>query len=432
MIACRTADDAWVSNTSPSEIIAGASAKATYSQIFRIREFSAVFIAHVVSMLGNIVADVALTVLVYQRTHSPALAASTMTLMFLPYLLGGSFLSSAAARWRTRRTLVVCDVASAVIVFVMATPHLPVAVILGLLFVLGLIAPIFQGVRAATLPQILPLGPPYVLGRSVLRLVAQGSQVAGFAVGGLLLVAVSPRIALVVDAASFVLSATVLRFGTKERRSSVVTAQRSVVHESMRSLAAVLVHRRLRKVMLIEWLVPLCAVAPEALAAPYVSHLHLHSNAVGFWLTAIPVGTVVGDIVAARLLPVVWRRRVAIPAMCLAGGSMLIFVVAPAFPMAYVLLIVIGLGAAYQPAVDQELVDAAPADLQAAALSINSSGLMFFQGVGFGLWGLVGEVLAPAAVVVVAGVFLLLAVLLFHPWPLLRPHAVARLDATPA
>jgi len=85
--------------------------RARYVDIFRIREFSALFVAHVASMLGNIVADVALTVLVYQRTRSPALAAATMSLSFLPYLLGGTLLSSAAARWRTRRTLIVCDLA---------------------------------------------------------------------------------------------------------------------------------------------------------------------------------------------------------------------------------------------------------------------------------------------------------------------------------
>ena len=130
--------------------------RATYLEIFRVREFAALFVAHVASMLGTIVADVALTVLIYQRTQSPAPDASTVSLSFLPYLLGGSFLSSAAARWRSRRTLVVCDVMSAIIVAVMALPHLPVAAILCLLFVLGLAAPVFQGVRAATLPQILP------------------------------------------------------------------------------------------------------------------------------------------------------------------------------------------------------------------------------------------------------------------------------------
>lgn len=400
--------------------------RATYSQIFRITEFAAVIAAHVISMLGTVVADVALTVLVYQRTHSPVLAASTMSLMFLPYLVGGSVLSSAAARWRTRRTLVVCDVVSAAIVGAMALPALPVAPILVLLFLLGLLAPVFQGVRAATLPQILPAGAPYVLGRSVLRLISQGAQVVGFAVGGLLLVAVSPRIALVVDAVSFLVSAAILRCGTKERRPPESLSQQSLVQESLGSLKAVMRLSRLRKVMFVEWFLPTCAVAPEALAAPYVSHLHMASNAVGFWLTAIPVGTVLGDVVAARLLPTIWRRRIAIPSMVLTGTSLLLFVVRPGFSVAFVLLMAIGLGCAYQPAVDQELIDASPAQLQAAALSINTAGLMFFQGIGFTVWGAIGEALSPSAVVAVAGVVALLVVLFFHPWPIRRPAPIVQ------
>ena len=405
--------------------------RVTYLEIFRIREFAALFVAHVASMLGTIVADVALTVLIYQRTQSPVLAASTMSLSFLPYLLGGSFLSSAAARWRSRRTLVVCDVMSAIIVAVMALPHLPVAAILCLLFVLGLAAPVFQGVRAATLPQILPPGPPYVLGRSVLRLVSQGAQVVGFAAGGLLLVAVSPQVALLVDAGSFLVSAIVLRLGTKERHPAAATGH-SVVRESVGNLTRVFAIPRLRKVMLIEWLLPLCAVAPEALAAPYIAHLGLPEHNVGFWLTAIPIGTVLGDVVAARLLPVAWRRRIAVPAMCLTALMLAIFLVGPSFSVAYAMLIVLGLSCAYQPAVDQELIDASPESLQAAALSINSAGLMFWQGIGFGLWGLVGEILSPPAVVAIAGAAAFVAVLLFHPWPLLRRPAIVTVEPGPA
>ena len=43
-----------------------------------VAEFRAVFAADLVSMLGNVLAAVALTVLVYQQTRSPALAASTI------------------------------------------------------------------------------------------------------------------------------------------------------------------------------------------------------------------------------------------------------------------------------------------------------------------------------------------------------------------
>jgi MFS family permease len=376
------------------------------------------FVAHIVSMLGNIVADVALTVLVYQRTHSPALAASTMSLSFVPYLLSGLFLSETAQRWRSRRTLIVCDLSCASLVAIMAIPHTPVALILGLLVVMGLIAPIFQGVRSASLPSILPPGAPYVLGRSMFRLVAQSAQVAGFALGGLLLIAVSARGALVIDAVSFVGSAALLRLGTKERAPSVsaAAAEQSVVRASMRNVGQVLAVKRLRRVMLIEWLLPTCAVAPEALAAPYVARLGMASHAVGFWLTAIPVGTVLADVAVARLLSGANRRRIAVPSMILLCVALLVFAAQPSFTIAFVLLVLIGLGNAYQPAVDKELVDAAPAPLLGAALSISSSGLMFCQGVGFALWGILAEFIAPPYVVVIAGAVAVLVVLCLRPF----------------
>ena len=62
------------------------------------------FLANIVSMLGNVVAEVALTVLVYEQTRSPALAASVMALSFLPYLLGGVLLGAAADRLPARRS----------------------------------------------------------------------------------------------------------------------------------------------------------------------------------------------------------------------------------------------------------------------------------------------------------------------------------------
>src|SRR5215471_11598858 len=66
--------------------------RATYRQVLGAGEFRAIFAANIVSMLGTVVAAVALTVLVYQRTGSPALAALVMALAFLPYLPGGLLL----------------------------------------------------------------------------------------------------------------------------------------------------------------------------------------------------------------------------------------------------------------------------------------------------------------------------------------------------
>src|ERR1700745_4323485 len=87
--------------------------RASYRQVLAGREFRVIFAADVVSMLGTVVAAVALTVLVYQRTGSPALAASVMALAFLPYLFGGVLAGEAADRLPARRALVACDLGSA-------------------------------------------------------------------------------------------------------------------------------------------------------------------------------------------------------------------------------------------------------------------------------------------------------------------------------
>ena len=82
---------------------ASISSRARYRDVLGVAEFRAIFVANIVSMLGSVVAAVALTVLVYQQTRSPALAASVMALSFLPYLIGGALLGAAADRLPARR-----------------------------------------------------------------------------------------------------------------------------------------------------------------------------------------------------------------------------------------------------------------------------------------------------------------------------------------
>ena len=170
-----------------------ATGRAGYRDVLGADEFRVIFVANVVSMLGSSVAAVALTVLVYQQTRSAALAASVLALSFVPYLLGGILLGAAADRLPARRVLVGCDLASAALVACMVIPGMPVPGLLALLFAIGLIAPVYQGVRSAALPKILPPGPRYVLGRSLTRMVAQSAQIVGYGVGGLLLAILSPR-----------------------------------------------------------------------------------------------------------------------------------------------------------------------------------------------------------------------------------------------
>jgi predicted MFS family arabinose efflux permease len=391
-------------------------ALARYRDVLGVAEFRVMFVANIVSMLGTVVAEVALTVLVYEQTRSPALAASVLALSFLPYLLGGVLLGGAADRLPARRALVVCDLLSAVLVAAMVIPGMPIAALLGLLFANGLLAPVYQGVRAAVLPDVLPPGPGYILGRSMMRMVAQSAQIVGFGAGGLLLALLSPRGALAFDAASFAASAVLLRAGLSRRPAQRARAGAgSMAGDSLRGVRSVLSHRQVRRILLFSWLVPACAVAPEALAAPYASHIGQPAQVTGFLLMGLPAGTVLADVVAARLLRVRWQRRLIVPAALLMFVPLAGFAASPGLALALALLVVCGLGSAWGAGLDGLMISVAPVEQRGRVLALASAGLMFIQGAGFALWGIAGQYVPVTVVIPAAAAAGVLVVLLLRP-----------------
>jgi MFS family permease len=403
----------------PDTFQAGLSAPtAKYRDVLGVGEFRAIFVAHIVSMLGNVVAAVALTVLIYQQTRSPALAASVMALSFLPYLIGGVLLGAAADRLPARRVLVGCDVASTALVASMIIPGMPVPGLLALLFVNGLIAPVYQGVRSAVLPELLTPGPQYVLGRALMRMVAQSAQIVGYGAGGLLLVILSPRGALAIDALALAASAVTLRLGTAPRPARAA-GNGSMARDSLRGLRETLGSRPIRRILLFSWLVPACSVAPEALAAPYATHIGQPARAAGFLLMGIPAGTVVADVIAARLFPFRLQRRVIVPAGLLVFAPLGAFAFQPGLTPALGLLLASGLGFAWGAGVDRLLIEAAPATMRNRVLALATAGLMFTQGVGFTLWGIAAQFAPPAVVICAAAAAGSVVVVTLRPRP---PH----------
>ena len=377
-------------------------------------EFRAIFAANIVSMLGNVVAAVALTVLVYQQTRSPALAASVMALSFLPYLIGGPLLGAAADRLPARRVLVACDLASAALIGCMVIPGVPLPALLTLLFAVGLISPVYQGVRSAVLPEVLPPGPRYVLGRALMRMVAQSAQIMGYGVGGLLLAILPPRGALAADALSFVASGLVLRFGTAARPGRAA-GRGSMARDSLAGLRKVFTHHPTRRILLFSWLLPACVVAPEALAAPYAAHIGQAARAAGFLLMGLPIGTVAADIIAARLLTSRLQRRIIVPAALLCFVPLAAFAASPGLVLAVGLLAIAGLGSAWTAGIDGLLIDTVPIDLRNRALALAGAGLMFTQGAGFALWGLAGQYLPVTVVIPLAATAGVVAAIVLRP-----------------
>ncbi|WRZ90497.1 MFS transporter [Streptomyces sp. NBC_01007] len=378
-------------------------ARTGYGPVFAVPEFRAVFAAHAFSLLGLVVSEIALSVLVYDLTGSPLLSALTFALGFLPYLIGGTLLAGVADRFPARRVLVVCDLVCAGCVAVMVLPGAPIAVLLTMRAALALVAPVFQGTRTATLADVLGDGELFVLGRSLLRILSQSALLAGFGTGGLLLTVVSPRHALLVTVCTFLVSAVLLRFGTRRRPARAHGGQ-ALVRDSLRGARQVLADRRILVLLLLFWAPSMFVVVPEALAAPYADGLGAGTAGLGLLMCALPVGTIAGELFAGSRLQPATRNRLTLPLVCVTLLPYAGYALRPGLGWTLVLLVLAGAGSAYTLGLDQWFVRAVPDELLGRAMTLNTAGLMTVQGVGMALSGVVAEFAGVRATVVGAGV----------------------------
>lgn len=377
---------------------------AGYRAVFAVTEFRAVFAAHLLSLLGVVVSELALTVLVYDLTGSPLLSALTFALGMLPYVIGGTLFAGVADRYPARRVLVVCDLVCAACVAAMLAPATPVAGLLALRCLVAAIAPVFTGTRMAALTDILGEGDLYVLGRSLLRIVSQSAMLIGFGAGGVLLTVLSPRGAITVTVVTFLCSAALLRFGTRNRPARARSGSTTLLRESLSGARLVLGDRRIRALLLLFWLPPMFVVAPEALAAPYVAETGAGPAALGLLLCAMAVGHVGAELFVGSALRPRTRSRIVLPVAAAGLLPLVVYAVRPGLPLALAALALAGMGAAYVIGLDQWFVDAVPPELRGRAMTLLTAGLMTIQGAGMALAGLAAEFLPVHHVVAGAGI----------------------------
>ncbi|MEU3403432.1 MFS transporter [Streptomyces sp. NPDC006670] len=371
-----------------------------YREVFRVPEFPAVFAAHLMSVLGVVVAELSLTVLVYRTTGSPLMSALTFALGFLPYAFGGTLLAGIADRHPARRVLTACDLICAACAAAMVWPGTPVAGILVLRCAMAFVAPLFQGARSASLADILGSGEAFVLGRSLLRMVAQSAQLTGFGLGGLLLTVVSPRGAIALTAAGFLTSALLLRLGTRPRPARAGAAR----HSALGGLRAVFGNRRLRALTLLCWIPAAFTVVPEALLTPYADGIGAGTVTLGILMCALPVGTIAGELWAGSALNARTRARITAPLAAVCLLPFLLYALRPGPVAVAAALVLAGLAHAHALGVDRMYVDAVPDELRGRAMTLLSTGVMTLQGVGMALAGAAAEVFPPHAVVAGAAV----------------------------
>src|SRR5450756_1506294 len=148
---------------------------ATFGAVCAVGEFRVLWLADVLSLLGDQLARVALAVLVFGRTGSALLTGLVYALSFLPALVGGPLLAGLADRLPRRRLMVSCDLARGLVVAVMAAPGAPLWLLCALLVGAVLLTAPFTAARAALLPDVLP-DDRYVLASAINNITDQARR----------------------------------------------------------------------------------------------------------------------------------------------------------------------------------------------------------------------------------------------------------------
>lgn len=153
--------------------------KPRSDNLFHLGEFRTLWAAYAQSILGDQLARVALSLLVFERTDSPGWTAATYALTTLPALLSGVLLSGLADRFPRRTVMISCDLVRMVMVGLMALPGMPLPLLAGLLVLAQLAEAPFGAAQGALLPTVLGTQ-KYERGQRVMQITHQVGQLVGF------------------------------------------------------------------------------------------------------------------------------------------------------------------------------------------------------------------------------------------------------------
>lgn len=177
---------------------------------------AALLAADAVSNTGNTIARIAIPWFVLEATGSAALTGLAAFFSFLPVVISAFFGGALVDRFGFRRTSVVADVASAAAVG--AIPLLDVVAgvevwqVMALVFLGALLDAPGVTAREALLPDVAELGGMRIERAAGLHgAIARGSVLVGAPLGGVLVAVFGATSALWLDAASFLVSATLVR-----------------------------------------------------------------------------------------------------------------------------------------------------------------------------------------------------------------------------
>ncbi|MGC4837105.1 MFS transporter [Micromonospora vinacea] len=301
--------------------------------------------ARLVSYTGDQLARTALLIAVYDRHGGGAVAllllASTVPRLF------GPLLGALADRFDQRRLMIGCDTAQALTYLAVALLAPPLPVLLALITAATTAATAFTPAGRSLLPRLVEREQLPAANAQLATGVNIGIA-AGPAVGGLLLATLGLTVTLLVDAATFVLSALLIG-GVRTLSTTGATRRSEPLHTVLREGLRVVRGHRVVRAVSVGFLVMVMFAALDNLAIVPLGRAELGATEVTIGLlgTAYGVGMVLGPMCLARTGVRIRMDLVLYGALLALGAGTLVTGLSPVIALAIAGQAVAGVGAGW-------------------------------------------------------------------------------------
>jgi predicted MFS family arabinose efflux permease len=247
------------------------------------------------------------------------------------------------------------------------------------------------------------LRPNYFRSATGLRMVTnQLAQAVGFAIGGALVAFISPRGALTIDAASYVVSASLISFALKRDRQGRSLRPRRPGPRPIPREPSPWRDQRVRALITLSCLAGFFVV-PEGLAVPFGENTGASAAQIGLLIASIPLGGALGAIAFVRWVRPESRSTAANWMAVGCGAPLIVAALVPSWPIALGCWLVSGALAAYQIEIMTSLVYAISDAVRSKFVGIASAGLLGAQGVGVAAFGGIAALTTPGHAIGLAG-----------------------------
>jgi MFS family permease len=305
--------------------------------------FRLLFLATLGSLVGTWLATIALTVEVYDRTHSGTWVSALLISVFLPTVIVGVAVGPLLDRLSRRRLMIASDLVRASVFVALPFVDRPVWIV-ALAAVSGLGNAVYRPAVSAGLPNLLEED-ELEKGNALFMTVENMAWAVGPLIGGVIVATSGTHAAYWVNAVSFVFSALLIRAIPARRLQSEISISRG----HWRDIAdGVALARRSPavKMVIAAWSITMLSVACINVGEVVIAKSSFNAGDFGFGLLfgASGVGLAIGSFTGGMLAE---RREIGLlygPAIVLAGLGYGLAAVAPNVWLATPAVVVAGVG----------------------------------------------------------------------------------------